>query len=129
MHNLPESRELLLAARKTLLDEIRPMLDESAKYTIAMIANAMAIAAREAEVGETPALAALARLDRIYGVQQRDLHGHALRQALADQERQLADDIRIGEFDASGESRRAVLDHLRKAVIARLQVSNPKSLP
>jgi hypothetical protein len=129
MHNLPESSELLLAARKTLLDEIRPMLDESAKYTIAMIANAMAIAAREAEVGETPALAALERLDRIYGLPQRELHGQALRQALDDQERQLADDIRVGQFDAPGERRRAVLDHLRKMVIARLQVSNPKSLP
>ena len=129
MHNLPESSELLLVARKTLLDEIRPMLDESAKYTIAMIANAMAIAAREAEVGETPALAALARLDRIYGVQRRELHGQALRQELADQERQLADDIRIGQFDAPGDRRRAVLDHLRNMVIARLQVSNPKSLP
>ena len=129
MHNLPESSELLLAARKTLLDELRPMLGESAKYTIAMIANAMAIAAREAEVGETSALAALAQLDRIYGVERRELHGQALRQALAEQERQLADDIRVGQFDALDERRRAVLEHLRKMVNARLQGSNPKSLP
>jgi hypothetical protein len=129
MHNLPESSELLLAARKTLLDEIRPMLEDNAKYTVAMIANAMAIAARELEAGETPALAALARLDRIYGVEPRELHGQALRQALADQETQLADDIRFGQFDAPDERRRAMLDHLRKMVVARLQVSNPKSLP
>jgi uncharacterized protein DUF6285 len=129
MHNLPESSDLLLVARKTLLDEIRPMLDESAKYTVAMIANAMAIAARELEAGETPALAALARLNRIYGVEPRELHGQALRQALVDQESQLADDIRFGHFDAPAEKRRALLDHLRKMVVARLQVSNPKSLP
>ena len=129
MHNLPESSELLLVARKTLLDEIRPMLDESAKYTVAMIANAMAIAARELEAGETPALAALSRLDRIYGIEPRELHGQALRQALADQETRLADDIRFGQFDAPDEKRRVVLDHLRKMVVARLQVSNPKSLP
>jgi len=129
MHNLPESSELLLVARKTLLDEIRPLLGESAKYTVAMIANAMAIAAREAEAGEAPALAALARLDRIYGLEPRELHGQALRRALADQERQLADDIRCGRFDTRGDRRRAVVDHLRKMVIARLQVSNPKSLP
>ena len=129
MHNLPESSELLLVARKTLLDEIRPMLEDNAKYTVAMIANAMAIAARELEAGETPALAALARLDRIYGVEPRELHGHALRQALADQETQLAGDIRFGQFDAPDERRRAMLDHLRKMVVARLQVSNPKGLP
>jgi hypothetical protein len=129
MHNLPESSELLLVARKTLLDEIRPLLGESAKYTVAMIANAMAIAAREAEAGEAPALAALARLDRIYGLEPRELHGQALRQALADQERQLAADIRCGRFDTRDDRRRAVVDHLRKMVIARLQVSNPKSLP
>jgi len=129
MHNLPESSELLLVARKTLLDEIRPLLGESAKYTVAMIANAMAIAAREAEAGEAPALAALARLDRIYGLEPRELHGQALRRALADQERQLADDIRCGRFDTRDDRRRAVVDHLRKMVIARLQVSNPKSLP
>ena len=129
MHNLPESNELLLVARQTLLDEIRPLLDGSAHYTIAMIANAMAIATREAEAGEAPALAALARFDRIYGVEPRELHGEALRQAIAAQDRRLADDIRCGCFDAPDEKRREVLEHLRKMVIARLQISNPKSLP
>jgi hypothetical protein len=128
MNNLPEASELLLAARKALLEELRPLLGDEAKYTVAMIANAMVIAAREAEAGEAPALAALARFDRIYGTAREELHGRALSQAVAAQERRLADDIRGGKFDAPGDVQRAVLEHLRESVKARLRISNPKSL-
>jgi hypothetical protein len=129
MINLPEGSELLLIARKTLLDELAPLLREDAKYTVAMIANAMAIATREAEAGEAPALAALARFERIYGSEPRELHGEALRRALVVQGQRLAEDIRSGCFDADDEKRRAVFEHLRESVIARLRISNPKSLP
>ena len=129
MINLPESSELLLVARKTLLDEVAPLAGDDAKYTVAMIANAMAIAIREAEAGEAPALAALARLDRIYDCEPRELHGAALRRALVAHDQQLAEDIRAGRFDTDDEKRRAVLEHLRQSVIARLRISNPKSLP
>jgi len=129
MINLPEASELLLVARKTLLDALAPLAGEDAKYTVAMIANAMAIAIREAEAGEAPALAALARLDRIYGVEPRELHGEALRRALTTHDQQLAHDIRGGRFDRDDEKRCAVLEHLRASVTARLRISNPKSLP
>jgi hypothetical protein len=129
MINLPEGGELLLIARKTLLDELAPLLGEDAKYTVAMIANAMAIATREVEAGEAPALAALARIDRIYEIEPRELHGEALRRELVTHDQRLADDIRSGQFDADNEKRRAVFEHLRESVIARLRISNPKSLP
>ena len=129
MMNLPEGSELLLVARKTLLDEVAPLAGDNARYTVAMIANAMAIAIREAEAGEAPALAALARLDRIYGIEPRELHGEALRRALVAHDQQLADDIRAGRFDADDGKRGAVLAHLRESVAARLRISNPKSLP
>ena len=129
MINLPEGSELLLVARKTLLEELAPLLGENARYTVAMIANAMAIATREAEAGEAPALAALARFQRIYGLEPRELHGEALRRELVALDHQLAEDIRAGRFDANDEKRRAVLDHLRESVTARLRISNPKSLP
>jgi hypothetical protein len=129
MINLPEATELLLVARKTLLDELAPLLGENAKYTVSMIANAMAIAIREVEAGEAPALGALARLDRIYGIAPRELHGEALRRTLAMHDQQLAQDIRAGHFDADDEKGCAVLEHLRASVAARLRISNPKSLP
>jgi len=128
MSNLPEGTALLAIARQTLLSELRPLLGEKARYTFAMIANAMAIAAREVEAGETPALAALARLDRLHGQAPRELHGAPLTEALRSQERRLAADIRAGRYDASDERQQALLEHLRETVAAKLRISNPKAL-
>jgi hypothetical protein len=128
MNNLPQGADLLAIARETLLSELRPLLDEHGRYTAAMIANAMAIAAREAAVGEAPALAALTRLDRLHGTPQRALHGAALHAALDSHEQRLGADIRAGVYDDSDERQRALLDHLRESVLAKLRISNPKSL-
>jgi hypothetical protein len=128
MNNLPEGVDLLAIARETLLSNLRPLLAENARYTVAMIANAMAIAAREAAAGEGPAIAALARLDGLHGTPHRELHGAALRDALRAHDRTLAADIRAGVYDAAEERQRALLDHLRESVAAKLRISNPKSL-
>ena len=129
MNNLPDGAELLQIARETLLSELRPLLGENARYTVAMIANAMAIAARETEAGEAPAREALARLNALYDETASDLSGAKLSEALANSERRLARDIRSGRFDEEDEKHRAMLDHLRQSVAERLWVSNPKSLP
>jgi hypothetical protein len=128
MSNLPEGADLLKVARDALLADVRPLLGEDAKYTAAMIANAMAIAAREAQAGEAPALAALARLDRLHGEPLRDLHGAALKEALAAHERRLAADIRAGRYDVNDARQRRLLQHLRDSVEAKLRISNPKAL-
>lgn len=128
MNNLPGGAELLNVARETLLAELRPLLDERGRYTLAMAANAMSIAAREAHTGEGPALSALARLDKLHKVAKRELHGDALVTALSAHERRLAADIRAGRYDARDNRQRAVLEHLRETVRAKLRVSNPKSL-
>lgn len=127
MNNLPDSSDLLAIARETLLAELRPLLPESARYTLAMIANAMAIAAREIHAGDAAARDALARLDTLYGVSAREREGAALLEALRSHERRLAADIRSGAFDADGERRRQALAHLRASVAARLRISNPKA--
>ena len=128
MNNLPGGADLLAIARETLVTEIKPRLGENAKYALAMIANAMAIAARELEAGEGPALAGLGRLDELYGAPPRELHGAALGAALRTCERRLAADIRAGRYDANDERQRALVEHLRKSVRAKLEISNPKSL-
>ena len=127
MNNLPEGADLLRIARETLLGELKPLVPEHARYTLAMIANAMAIAARELEAGASPAREALARLDRIYGEPARELHGEALANALKERERRLAGDIRNGRFD-EGAGHDAVVAHLKASVAARLAISNPKYL-
>jgi hypothetical protein len=128
MKNLPGSEDLLAIARETLIAELRPLLGEPARYTLAMVANAMAIAAREIEAGEAPARAALARLDALFGVPARVPGGAALHDALREHDRRLARDIRSGAFDRDDDRRRAVIAHLRESVEARLRVSNPKGL-
>ena len=128
MTNLPPGAELLRIARETLIAELRPIVGESGRYTLAMIANAMAIAAREMEEGDAPLRAALTRLDALYGKPDRELAGEALRNAVAENERRLARDIRCGRFEARDDKQRAILQHLRESVAARLRVSNPKSL-
>jgi len=52
MHNQPEAQNLLLTARRLLLDQLVPELEGSRKYEALMIANAMGIAARESVAGE-----------------------------------------------------------------------------
>ena len=128
MNNLPRGADLLAIARETLLTGLRPLLGENERYTLAMIANAMAIAARETEAGEAPALAALGRLDALYGGPPRELHGAALAETLRTHGRRLAADIRAGRYDANDERQRALIEHLRESVRAKLRISNPKSV-
>ena len=47
MNNRPHGNELLTVARRVLLDELLPLLPADKTYDVLMIANAMAIAARE----------------------------------------------------------------------------------
>jgi hypothetical protein len=128
MNNLPDGPGLLRIARAALEAELKPLATGDARYTLAMISNAMAIAAREAERGERDALEALSRLGHLYSETPNELHGAALVEAIAAYERRLAADIRAGAFDESGERRSAMLEHLRESTKARLAVSNPKYL-
>lgn len=128
MNNLPGAPDLLRIARDTLLSELRSRVPEDARYALAMVANAMAIAAREAEAGDAPTVAALARLDALYGRPRRDLAGAALHQAIAEYDRELTGDIRAGHFDESDARHDALMSHLHASVAARLSISNPKSL-
>lgn len=49
MNNRPDGNELLAVARRTLLDELMPLLPSARAYDALMVAKAMAIAARELE--------------------------------------------------------------------------------
>ena len=100
--NLPTGPELLAIARETLLKDVLPGASGETRYTLLMIANAMAIAAREADAGEPPAFAV--------------------------DDRTLARDLRAGRYDAANAAQREMLAYLRASVIARLRISNPKAL-
>ncbi len=128
MNNLPQGPELLAIARRTLLETLLPSAAGEARYAMLMIANAMAIAARECETGEGDVALALSRLDALYRAPARVLTGEALRSALGERESALKADIRRGAFDADDEQRRALLAHLKASVEVRLRISSPKTL-
>lgn len=132
MAALPEDRPpgpaLLDTARRLLLDELLPLLPHDRRLDVLMIANAMAIAGREATAGEGPIQEALVRLVALYGepvpatatVEEQ----HA---AVARLDRRLASDIRAGAFDA-GTKRDALVEHLKATTRARLAITNPRVL-
>ncbi|HUP94592.1 MAG TPA: DUF6285 domain-containing protein [Burkholderiales bacterium] len=124
MNNLPSGADLLSIARDTLLSELLPLASGEARYALLMVANAMAIAAREAEAGDAPVKSAVARLEKLYG---ETLSGDALESRLSEYERRLTQDIRAGVFDTHDDRQRALLAHLRESVLDRLRISNPKS--
>ena len=125
MNNLPGGADLLWIARETLLSELLPLTSGDARYALLMVANAIAIAAREAQAGDAPAKSAVARLEKLYG---ESPSADALESRLSEYERRLAQDIRAGAFDAHDDRQRALLTHLRESVLARLRISSPKSV-
>jgi hypothetical protein len=114
----PDAAELLRLARETLLAELLAALPEDKRYAARLVANAMAIAAREIEGGTAAQQAALEALCRLYGVPREGAH-------LDELSRRLARDIRAGAFDGDERVPALLLADIR----ARLAISNPKALP
>src|SRR3982750_2317012 len=51
MRDIPDAADLLATARDTLMNELLPLLPREQRYTGLMIANCLAISAREQEAG------------------------------------------------------------------------------
>lgn len=126
MNDRQRAENLLGIARETLIEELRPLLPESARYTLAMVANAMRIAAFELAACDSAARADLECLERLYEAPARQLSGDRLHEALAQHERRVIDDIRGGCFDRGDGRQRMLFEYLNQRVTARLRVSNPK---
>jgi hypothetical protein len=124
MNDRPDATELLEIARRTLLDDVLPRLPDDLRYSALMIANAMAIAAREHAAGDVNAYAELARLREFYGEPQPALTGSALHTALSGYNQRLAADIRAGRCDGWAGLR----DHLAQTTTDKVAIANPKAL-
>ncbi len=116
----PDGAALLEAARRLLLEELIALLPAERRYDGLMIANAMAIAARELRDAGTSAAAAARRLAAFYAATAEDGAGEAL-------SRRLAADIRAGRFD-DGPARERLVALLREGLRDRLAIANPKML-
>ncbi len=115
MRDQPEGAELLREARKALLEELSAELPASRRYDVLLIANAMAIAAREIEAGDGRE------------VERKDLQ-ELLGSAVGEDSKTLVDrlaaEIRSGRRDGD------VTTHalLSRDATARLKLSNPRLL-
>lgn len=129
MSERPDAQDLLQVARDELMQLLLPALPASLRYQALMIANAMAIAARESASGHAAGMQELAGLCQLLqedaGLQ---LHDQSLQQALQQLRKRLAGQIRQGRFDPPGDRHAALMLHLAGTVKAKVAISNPKAL-
>ncbi|MGA4640118.1 DUF6285 domain-containing protein [Stutzerimonas stutzeri] len=115
----PNAQDLLKISRSTLLEQVLPALPSELRYPTLMIANAMAIAARESSLGAQAEDQERARLGALV---------NEASASLPDVRRQLVRAIRQGSHDGP-QSRHSLVAALRQITLARLAISNPKALP
>ncbi len=109
MTYLPTASDLLEEARRTLLDDVLPIVPTHATYPLRMIANAMAIAGRELAIEEaSPSPPVLVPLEGVPAVE-------------------LCVGIREGVYDA-GAGRAMLVRRLERDIRQALSISNPKAL-
>ena len=111
----PEGANLLATARDALLTEILPKLTGTDAFTARMIANAMAIAAREAAQDEAWVAATRATMQHLTG-------------AADAPDRALASAIRTGAYDPGSAHHAEVAAMLRNAARMRCAISAPRVL-
>ena len=126
MQDRPSAAELLRIARETLVGELLPLLPEERKLDVLIIANVMAIAAREAAFGDGPLRAELARLAALYD--EAPPPDEPLAAAVERLSRRLAADIRRGAFEADAAKLAEVKAHLLETTLQKLRENNPRYL-
>jgi Domain of unknown function (DUF6285) len=145
MRDLPTGPALLALARDVLLNDLLPLLPPETHLDARLVANAMAVAEREAvaddEAGEGivsdlealyrdavrthQALRAGSPLSRIAGEgAERSEAGEGVQDLL----RHFAQDLRVGAFNTSEPLRREACDVLWQLTIAKLRCANPRFL-
>lgn len=121
MSDKPTGQDLLLTAREELMKRLLPALPADLRYQALMVANAMAIAARELENGPASDVSELAGLQKI-------LEGTAAAQDAPAGNAKLCEQIRAGAFDAVTPGRKLLMRHLAATTRDKLAISNPKAL-
>jgi hypothetical protein len=127
MSDISDAADLTETARALLLRDLLPALPAELRYSAHMIANAMAIAAREHRLGADAAANEAARLARllanIEGARVTDAHDRRDLRALR---RAVCDAIRNGAFDGS-EHAATLATALLDTAHERVAISNPKA--
>ena len=129
MNNLPDGADLLAIARETLLAEMRPHLRDDARYTRRDDRE------RDGDRGARRSKRAKRRRSPRSRVSTgctasapRELHGEALEAGARRARAPARGRHPRRALRCDDERRRALLDHLRESVEAKLRISNPKAL-
>jgi hypothetical protein len=128
MRDRPDGTKLLEIARAALLENLLPVLPEDQRFTARLVANAMAIAARELAVGDAPMRTERAALDHLVGDSRDGVRTEpdteSLDEALQRLTWRFAAEIRAGGRDGDRET----YDVLRDGTIERVRLTNPRRL-
>lgn len=128
MPDRPDGAALLEEARRTLLETLLPLLPAERRYDGLMVANAMAIAAREAGQGDAALRDAVAALSVLLVIPLAAGSNAEMQAVQVLLEHRLGREIRAGLHDAADARRDAVREYLLASTLARVRMSNPKAL-
>ena len=123
MRERPTGGELLTIARNLLREELLPLLPEERRYDALMVANAMAIAARQIAFGDAPERRERQDLAKLLG---ETVAGAGA--ALGDLHRSLGAKIRRGAFDPGTPRHAAAHAFLLEVTVQKLRESAPNTL-
>ena len=124
MRDISDAADLMLTARETLLRELLPVLPAQHKYSALMIANGMAIAARESRLGADAARSESARLRNLLADRGLSLPASS---ELLELRRAVCTAIRAGCFDGD-EDATTLTSELAHTAEDWVAISNPKAL-
>ena len=118
MRDLPTGPELLALARDVLLKDLLPQLPEQYRLDARLVANSMAIAEREADLGAGPMRQILRELGALCGIAEDE----------AEPLTRFARDLRIGAFEGSAPHDRQARAILWRLTMFKLRQTNPRFL-
>jgi hypothetical protein len=132
MRDCPDAASLLNVARDVVRKELVPNLPAGLRYEGLMVANALAIAARQFSAATVSERAELYQVANFLGegavALPREADADSERSALIEVNRWLCREIRAGRFDPEKPFAGRLMDHLRRTTRVKLEESNPKAL-
>ncbi len=113
------------AVQYFLEKQVVPVLDGTGKFHARVAANVLAIVSRELSTEAQDLAEEWRRLNGLVGSAPQPPAPDALKGALRERTEALCERIRRGDAD-DGAFRRQVIDHVRRTVLEKLAVTNPK---
>jgi len=128
MHDGPTSKDLLETAHAVLRNDILPDVSSGNKHNVLMIANAMAIAARQIELRCDADKSELLSLRHLFSEALGDDQTPTSSREIAGLNKLLTAEIMSLSFGQPSKRRDEIFTHLVENITRELNISNPKYL-